>query len=316
MADLLNAVLNAHGGLDNWREFSQVQATIVTGGGLWAIKGQPQDPLPRRMTVALDHEWASLTPFGADDQKTAFSPGRLRSKSSTAESFPSGSTLGIFDGHEFATPWDPLQRAYFNGYALWTYLTTPFLLALEGVSVREIAPVEEHGEPGSACRRSFRPRSRVTRPVQEFYFGEDHLLRRHDYRVDVAGAFPAVQYVTAWSKPRASSFPRNAGPTGPTPRQLDPRSAHGRNRPQRHLPRLARLILRLGIDDIAWVRVPHAAHHPDLRRLKPDAVSWSPPPTLSASFRVLDRGARHRTREGVTGDEFREVRRSKLMPSH
>jgi hypothetical protein len=27
------------------------------------------------------------------------------------------------------------------------------------------------------------------------YFGNDHLLRRHDYRVDVAGGFPAVQYV-------------------------------------------------------------------------------------------------------------------------
>ena len=32
--------------------------------------------------------------------------------------------------------------------------------------------------------------------VQEFYFGGDHLLRRHDYRVEVAGAFPAVQYTT------------------------------------------------------------------------------------------------------------------------
>ena len=59
MVDLLSAVLHAHGGLDKWRQFSRVQATIVTGGGLWAIKGQPQDPLPRRMTVALDHEWAS-----------------------------------------------------------------------------------------------------------------------------------------------------------------------------------------------------------------------------------------------------------------
>ena len=77
MADLLNAVLDAHGGLDNWRQFSRVQATIVTGGGLWAIKGQPQDPLPRTMTVALDHEWASLRPFGADDQKTAFTPERV-----------------------------------------------------------------------------------------------------------------------------------------------------------------------------------------------------------------------------------------------
>jgi hypothetical protein len=29
----------------------------------------------------------------------------------------------------------------------------------------------------------------------DFYFGDDFLLRRHDYHVDVAGGFPAAQYV-------------------------------------------------------------------------------------------------------------------------
>ena len=28
--------------------------------------------------------------------------------------------------------------------------------------------------------------------VQDFYFGPDFLLRRHDYNVDIAGAFPAA----------------------------------------------------------------------------------------------------------------------------
>jgi hypothetical protein len=31
--------------------------------------------------------------------------------------------------------------------------------------------------------------------LQEFYYGDDHLLRRRDYLVDVAGGFPAVHYV-------------------------------------------------------------------------------------------------------------------------
>jgi hypothetical protein len=30
---------------------------------------------------------------------------------------------------------------------------------------------------------------------QEFYFGEDYLLRRHDYRVEVAGSFSAAHYL-------------------------------------------------------------------------------------------------------------------------
>jgi hypothetical protein len=30
---------------------------------------------------------------------------------------------------------------------------------------------------------------------QDFYFGDDFLLRRHDYHVEVAGGFPVAQYV-------------------------------------------------------------------------------------------------------------------------
>jgi hypothetical protein len=37
-----------------------------------------------------------------------------------------------FAGHQMNAPWDSLHRAYFNGEAPWTYLTTPFLLAMWG----------------------------------------------------------------------------------------------------------------------------------------------------------------------------------------
>ncbi|MGO8941994.1 MAG: hypothetical protein ACLQLO_34410 [Mycobacterium sp.] len=30
--DLLDAVVAAHGGLDRWREFSTIEATIISGG--------------------------------------------------------------------------------------------------------------------------------------------------------------------------------------------------------------------------------------------------------------------------------------------
>jgi hypothetical protein len=39
MNDLLRNVLEAHGGLARWNEFSNVRRQIVTGGGLWALKG-------------------------------------------------------------------------------------------------------------------------------------------------------------------------------------------------------------------------------------------------------------------------------------
>jgi hypothetical protein len=197
VSDLLDSVLEAHGGLERWRELSGVRATIVTGGELFETKGLPQDPSPRNMTVALHEEWASVAPFGAPDQRTDFTPGRIAvEKLDGTVVAERADPRASFAGHELSTPWDPLHRAYFNGYALWIYLTTPFLLALPDVSVSGIGPIEEDGELWSGLQADFPPRIATHSRLQEFYFGPDHLLRRHDYRVDIAGGFPAAQYVS------------------------------------------------------------------------------------------------------------------------
>ena len=193
---LLDAVLVAHGGLDRWRQFSSMEATIVTGGKLWEIKGQPQDPTPRRMTVALQQEWASVQPFGAADQKSDFTPQRIAIEKLDGRVVSERvNPRDSFAGHELTTPWDPLQRAYFNGYALWTYLTTPFLMTLPDFTVNEIDPIEDHGERWYGLQAQFPDRFASHSRLQEFYFDSDFVLRRHDYRVDVAGGFAAIQYV-------------------------------------------------------------------------------------------------------------------------
>ena len=196
MTGLLDAVLEAHGGLDRWRQFSTIEATIVSGGKLWEIKGQPQDPTPRRMTVALQREWSSVQPFGAPDQKTDFTPERIAIEKFDGRVVAQRTDpRSSFNGHTLMTPWDPLQRAYFNGYALWTYLTTPFLMTLPGFTVTEIDPIEDHGERWFGLQVHVPQRFAGHSELQEFYFGSDFLLRRHDYRVDVAGGFAAIQYV-------------------------------------------------------------------------------------------------------------------------
>jgi hypothetical protein len=196
MADLLSAVLDAHGGLEHWREFSCVEATIISGGKLWGIKGQSEDPAPRRMTVTLQQQWASVQPFGAPDQKTDFTPDRVAIEKLDGRVIAERrNPRESFAGHELSTPWDPLQRAYFNGYALWEYLTAPFLMTLPGFSVREIDPVEDNGEKWAGLRVQFPARIASHSRLEEFYFDDNYLLRRHDYRVEVAGGFPTIHYV-------------------------------------------------------------------------------------------------------------------------
>src|SRR5689334_7411878 len=70
-------IVSAHDGLDRWTSFTKVEATIVSGGALWGMKGLVQDANPRRMSVWLHEEIASVTPYGAADQRTRFTPERV-----------------------------------------------------------------------------------------------------------------------------------------------------------------------------------------------------------------------------------------------
>ncbi len=196
MKNLLADIVTAHGGLDRWNAFNKVEATIVSGGALWGMKGLVQDANPRRMSVWLHEEIASVTPYGAADQRTHFTPDRIAIEKLDGTVVAERSNpRASFAGHEKLTPWDPLHRAYFNGYALWTYLTTPFLLTMKGVEVSELAPWREGSETWRVVRAQF-PKSIATHSdLQDFYFGKDLLLRRHDYNVDVAGGFVGAQLV-------------------------------------------------------------------------------------------------------------------------
>ena len=116
MNELLAKVLDTHGGLERWRSYNRVEATIVAGGGFFALKGALMDADPRRLTAWLHEERATLSNFGATDQRIMFTPERI-----TVEKLD-GTIVGerfapkdSFSGHQMHTSWDPLHLAYFNG---------------------------------------------------------------------------------------------------------------------------------------------------------------------------------------------------------
>jgi len=145
----------------------------------------------------LQEKRSSMTRFGDPDWHTEFTPDRIAIVRSDGMLVAERSAPRTsFAGHELATPWDPLHRAYFNGYALWTYLTTPFLLAMPGVQVTEQDSWKEGGETWRVLRARFPDSVATHSAIQDFFFGDDLLLRRHDYTVDVAGGFGAVHLVS------------------------------------------------------------------------------------------------------------------------
>lgn len=220
---LLANVLDAHGGLNRWNELEKVDATIVSGGGFFSLKGVIQDSAPRRMTAWLHEERTSIIPYGAADQLATFTPDRV-----TIEKLD-GTLIAerrapkdSFAGHQMQTPWDPLQRAYFNGEAVWTYLVTPFLLAMDGVSVEETEPWQEGDETWRVLRAYFPGSIETHNAVQDFFFGEDFMLRRHDYSVNIAGGFPAAQLTSDYITVDGITLPtkRRAYTRGPDRRPI------------------------------------------------------------------------------------------------
>jgi hypothetical protein len=194
MSRLLAEVIDAHVGMARWNAYTQVEASITSGGGFFALKGLVQDAAPRRMTVWLHEQRASVLPYGAPDQRTVFTSDRIAIEkvdgTVVAERL---APTDSFAGHQMQTPWDELHRAYFNGEALWTYLTTPFLLMGEAMQVEETEPWEQDGETWRVLRAWFPGSIETQSRVQGFFFDDSRMLCRHDYQVNIAGGFPAAQ---------------------------------------------------------------------------------------------------------------------------
>jgi hypothetical protein len=121
-----------------------------------------------------------------------------------------------------STPWDALHRGYFNGYALRTYLTTFFLLAMDGVRVQEIEPWQEASELWRVMRAYFPGSIGTHSLVQDFFFGEDLMLRRHDYNVNIAGGFGVSQLTSDYVVANGVHLPtkRRAHARGPNRRPI------------------------------------------------------------------------------------------------
>jgi len=101
-------------------------------------------------------------------------------------------------------------------------LTTPFLLTQTGVRVEEVEPWQENAETWRVLQARFPGSIETHSRVQEFFFDGRGMLRRHDYRVNIAGGFPAAQLTSEYVTIDGISLPtrRRAYPCGPNRRPI------------------------------------------------------------------------------------------------
>jgi hypothetical protein len=208
--------------MDRWKGYEKVEATIVSGGGFFSLKGTPQDPAPRRMTAWLHEERTSTSPYGAPDQRAVSTPERISiEKLDGTVVAERRAPKDSFAGHQMSTPWDELHRAYY-ALSLWTFLTTPFLLAGDGVQVDEVEPWHEGAETWRVLRAYFPGSIETHSLVENFYFGDNLMLRRHDYNVNIAGGFGAAQLTSNYIQANGIRLPskRRAYTRGPDNRPI------------------------------------------------------------------------------------------------
>jgi hypothetical protein len=222
MSDLLDTVIEAHGGLDRWNQLNSVSARLIQGGALWALKGQEGVLDDVVVTASLHEERVSHRPFGAPDRRSAFTPERVAIETDDGTVLEAlDQPRASFAGHAFETPWSTLQLAYFVGTAMWTYLTQPFTFSLPGFQTSGLEPWEEAGQRWRRLRVVWPSNLATHSSEQTLYFDDDGLLARHDYDVEISGGTSAAHYV--------SGYVDVSGIRLPTEHRIFPRTPDGQS---------------------------------------------------------------------------------------
>jgi hypothetical protein len=197
---LLNEALAAHGGADALDDVTELAVELRGGGLAFTSHGLPPNAaFNARVDPHRPH--VVFADFLRCGREAVFTPDRVTLGDEIREQPRRG--LGTLHPR-----WDHLDMAYFCGYALWNYMTTPWLL--------KRAAVEEL--PGRRLRARFGADVPTHSPVQTFHFDADGLLARLDYTALVFGRWARAAHVC--------SEHRRFGPIiTPTVRRVTPRVA-------------------------------------------------------------------------------------------
>jgi hypothetical protein len=219
-SELLNTVIDAHGGLERWNQLDAVSARLIQSGAEWALKGQEGVLDDVYARASLHQERESHHPFGAPDRRSSFAPGRVAIETTGGDVVEAmDEPRASFSGHTLETPWTRLQLAYFVGTAMWTYLTQPFTFALPGFQTTELDPWQENSEQWRRLHVVYPSYLATHSTEQTLYFGTDYLIRRHDYDVEIQGGSGGAHYI--------SDYTEVAGIMVPTKHRIYPRTPEG-----------------------------------------------------------------------------------------
>ena len=182
----LSTIFDAHGGLDYWRTLSAIDVEITASGFLFTAKRVPVQH-HARLTINTRKPETTLWDYPIRGQQTTLY-GTARVEITDGDGAVLQTRTDPRSGFAHPKPWtrwDALDFAYFSGYAMWNYLTLPFLLLEPGVTI-ETTP---DAKSMTRLKVSYPPTLPTHSPTQELYFDATGRLRRHDYTAEVVGGW-------------------------------------------------------------------------------------------------------------------------------
>jgi hypothetical protein len=205
---VIDDAVNAHGGRDRWLSVKSLSAPVSIGGSLWSGKGHDGAFADAAVFIEPHRQHVEFSGFGPRRLRTWFEPGLVSVRTEDGTEIDRRRDPRASFPQDAAAAWDNNQVAYFASYAIWNYLTLPYLLTTPRIQTAEIEPW-----PGAdpSWRRASADFARTTvethNRLQYYSFDSDNLLVRHDYDADVLGSTPASNQATAYSEFGGLLFP-------------------------------------------------------------------------------------------------------------
>lgn len=185
---IVQAIYATHGGLDRWQRVDTIRCALSSSGFAFSSKGQRSALIGIQVEASPKGRWVEFRDFGELGGLARWRPDHLELYNARGELIAQRhQPRDAFKKFSKNLLWDKLDILYFGGYAMWNYLTFPFMLAEPGVTISLASACGEGGGPSLLV--DFPAGFPTHSPQQVFHFDQHHRLVRHDYVAEVLSRF-------------------------------------------------------------------------------------------------------------------------------
>ena len=207
--EFLKRVTERHGGQERWQKVNKLVIYARTSGMALPLRFKFKAFRDYAAEISIDEPRVHISPHPVHGSRGVFYKDTVWIESAAGQLLKKRQrSRQAFDDFRHKLWWDNLDAMYFAGYALWNYLTTPFLLLQQDMQIDAMGKWQEGNEVWNRLRVFFPGTFPTHCREQIFYFDDDLLLRRHDYTAEVFGKWAkAAHYCTAHKQFGGFLFP-------------------------------------------------------------------------------------------------------------